>query len=686
VFNRWLKIESTFDVQIFHNDYVYDKLPHDPGSSEWDIGYPGGGNFWLIYNGYDNFSGPNQDILGSDGIGDINLSIDSDSIDRYPLIDPFNDVFPPEIELISPENHSIIKPGVNIDFEISDLKIDYVNCSINGDPELPFQPPYDIDTSNWTDKIYEVLIKARDVSNNYAFKTFFFTIDSEAPIISLNSPEDNSAILNGTILDFSINDTHLLEVEYSRNYHGYNPISYPFNISTLGWQDGYYIINIKAKDVAGNQNISRFDFTIDSIQPFFHSASGDLESFCGDLFVIYANFTDNINVRNATIYYRNETNFWKCMAMTKDLEGYGDEPDVFSINSTSLGIFTLNNSSDWYFFINVTDGLFNVSHGNYTNYYTIQIIDNIPPIANAGTDQIVNEDTLVIVFASGSRDNNGSIGLSYAWDWDSENGISKENITFSASHIYDEPGIYTITLNVIDLYGNWDTDTLSIIVRDITPPVADAGQDITVVEDEQCDFFGNKSFDNKGITELTLIWTFLVDDTLVILHGIQPLYYFENPGVYNVTLNVTDAEGNWGIDQVTVLVLVDTDSDGNPDIEDQDDDNDGYDDIVELSEGTDTLDSESRPADNDGDFIPDSTDPDDDNDEVPDDKDDFPLDPNKWKKESEGDFILYILVIVILVIISLILLMFFIKRKKGKGEPIEVEPVVVEPEIQPPPP
>ena len=54
----------------------------------WDASYPAGGNWWSDYNGSDEFSGPNQDKPGSDGIGDIPYDIPGgDNQDQYPLME-----------------------------------------------------------------------------------------------------------------------------------------------------------------------------------------------------------------------------------------------------------------------------------------------------------------------------------------------------------------------------------------------------------------------------------------------------------------------------------------------------------------------------------------------------------------------------------------------------------------------
>ena len=75
------------NITVFHNDlinnggnvYLYESF-----NNTWDNGYPSGGNYWSDYTGVDQFSGPDQNQTGSDGIGDTPHSIG----DRYPLMHP----------------------------------------------------------------------------------------------------------------------------------------------------------------------------------------------------------------------------------------------------------------------------------------------------------------------------------------------------------------------------------------------------------------------------------------------------------------------------------------------------------------------------------------------------------------------------------------------------------------------
>ena len=82
-------IEVTFSSnnRIYHNHFTGNtQNARDIGSNEWDNGYSSGGNYWDDYTGIDEYSGPGQNISGSDGIGDTPYNISGGSNqDVYPL-------------------------------------------------------------------------------------------------------------------------------------------------------------------------------------------------------------------------------------------------------------------------------------------------------------------------------------------------------------------------------------------------------------------------------------------------------------------------------------------------------------------------------------------------------------------------------------------------------------------------
>ena len=60
-----------------------------PSVNTWNLSYPSGGNYWSDHVTVDDYSGVNQDELGSDGIVDEPNVIDENNQDNYPLTSPY---------------------------------------------------------------------------------------------------------------------------------------------------------------------------------------------------------------------------------------------------------------------------------------------------------------------------------------------------------------------------------------------------------------------------------------------------------------------------------------------------------------------------------------------------------------------------------------------------------------------
>lgn len=96
---------------------------------------------------------------------------------------------------------------------------------------------------------------------------------------------------------------------------------------------------------------------------------------------------------------------------------------------------------------------------------------------------------------------------------------------------------------------------MTYVELDLEDPVANAGPDQEVDEGDTVTFDGSGSTDNVGITNYT--WNF-TDGTEQTLYGVSPQYLFTTNGTYIITLNVTDAAGNWDTDTMIVTVVVPT--------------------------------------------------------------------------------------------------------------------------------
>jgi len=114
-------------------------------------------------------------------------------------------------------------------------------------------------------------------------------------------------------------------------------------------------------------------------------------------------------------------------------------------------------------------------------------------------------------------------------------------------------GEHTIYFRSIDNVGNEEAVRSITIFLDITPPVADAGEDEQIRKGDIVVFDGSESHDGSsgsGISEYK--WTFTYRGSTVTLQGETPQFTFEDKDVYIVTLTVTDRAGNEDMDTMTI--------------------------------------------------------------------------------------------------------------------------------------
>jgi len=128
------------DNVIYHNNFVNnaEQVWINPWGGQivtniWDDGYPSGGNYWSDqYHGdcADHFTGPNQDIPGSDGIVDTPYHIDVDNQDNYPLVKPFGGLHDIGITGIT-TSETIVEQGYMLDINITVLNYGFYTETFN---------------------------------------------------------------------------------------------------------------------------------------------------------------------------------------------------------------------------------------------------------------------------------------------------------------------------------------------------------------------------------------------------------------------------------------------------------------------------------------------------------------------------------------------------------------------------
>ncbi len=196
---------------------------------------------------------------------------------------------------------------------------------------------------------------------------------------------------------------------------------------------------------------------------------------------------------------------------------------------------------------------------------------NSPPVANAGSNQTVDEGTLVTLDGSGTTDpdidpNTGSGDtLTYLWAQTSGTDVTLSD-TSAISPTFTAPvrktaddGELAFTLTVTDSEKETSTATVSIAVTNL-PPTANAGDDQTVDEGAEVTLDGSGSSGLAGDGR-TYAWTqtggttVTLNDTSAISPTFTaPIRQTADDGEFEFTLTVRDAAGSEDTDTVAISV------------------------------------------------------------------------------------------------------------------------------------
>jgi hypothetical protein len=185
---------------------------------------------------------------------------------------------------------------------------------------------------------------------------------------------------------------------------------------------------------------------------------------------------------------------------------------------------------------------------------------NKKPVANAGTDKEVDENIVITLDGSKSKDPDLKDKITYKWM--APAGIVLDDVTsatpkFTSPVIVEETKDYLFKLVVND--GKLDSDTDKVIIKVIhlnIAPVADAGADISIDENVNGNLDGSKSSDFEG---KPLIYSWLAPVGFVISNPAIAKPSFDAPEVqkdtvYTVILTVNDGVRNSIPDTVKVSV------------------------------------------------------------------------------------------------------------------------------------
>ena len=187
--------------------------------------------------------------------------------------------------------------------------------------------------------------------------------------------------------------------------------------------------------------------------------------------------------------------------------------------------------------------------------------NNAPPIADAGPNQSIRIDDVVLLDGSNSFDDNtATTSLFYNWSFTSlpQGSTSALNsaTTVQPGFIADVAGTYLIQLIVTDEDGLTSTpDFVEISSDNLAPTAAISGPSLVVVGDT-VDLDGSASIDPEA-APITYDWSFAaipVGSTASLTSTVntQSSFVADQAGEYTITLQVSDLIGPGGSSTLTV--------------------------------------------------------------------------------------------------------------------------------------
>jgi parallel beta-helix repeat protein len=466
------------------------------------------------------------DLVGNKTVEWYNFTIDSTS---------------PAIDLISPLNNSVIIPGTIIDINVMDIHLDSVIYLLDGGSSIPLSLPYNISTNGLTDGIHSFFVNATDIVGNYAVENYSFIFDSKSPEIILVSPPNRSIIRAGINVSFNIIEPNLVHVHYSVNSTANNTLLAPYNITTTGVNDGEYVIEVHALDLAGYSATESFNFTIDSTKPAIKliSPSNNSEFLAGIAIDLDINDTNLVSV-NYSLDGGSNTTF---------TTPYDIDTTSWPLGDHTILVAALDAADN----VNIRTFVFKIREP-----VMIPKIESTDPVSNS-TEVLI--DTKVIITFSIPIDTSTvpgvlsilpSVGFNLNWSADNK-VLTMEfigNLSFNTS--------YTITIGAVESPSggmlkdapyefNFTTELEPIIVPktlSIIYPLNDT------------------EFDTKELVLVTGTSTGISEDTQIIVRlGSTPVSGTIRPdGSWSVTLQTPSADGRYSIDAsvggVTASIII----------------------------------------------------------------------------------------------------------------------------------
>jgi hypothetical protein len=445
------------------------------------------------------------------------------------------DTTPPELAFSYPEEGALLNDGsVGLVAMVWDNQtgLDSVSYSVDGGDEVPltvtegaeeFEVSVNLDIS---DGPHTVIIRASDLVDWSTEAEVAFTVDTEAPVVEITEPSDDSYIASTDVtVSWTVMDEGSLvsSVTTKLDDEAWEP-AVGDSVEYISLDEGAHTVQVRAVDEAGNQGNASVTFVVDTYLPTVHITSPP----------------DGAIVQTADVEVAWQATDIGSGIDYQEMSVDGGDWDEVSESPVTIPLADGDHT--------VEVRAFDMAGNGDTDSVSFSVDATAPTVAITSPEDgaCLDSDTVVVTWTV--SETGPDITVSYRIDggyWDVATG---DSATFSS---LDE-GEHTVEVKVSDVADNEYTASVTFTVDTVSPSVS-----ITSPEDG----------DLVGTDDVAVSWTASDGgsgiDTVEIRAGddawqdagtspsvIEGLA----DGPHTVEVMATDAAGNWAIAMIDITV------------------------------------------------------------------------------------------------------------------------------------
>ncbi|MBN1385668.1 hypothetical protein JW968_01680, partial [Candidatus Woesearchaeota archaeon] len=416
--------------------------------------------------------------------------------------------------------------------------------------------------------VYNITLNATDELGNWNRTYTNFTIQDVIDMIPpnltnitsepispvLNNGSEENISVNLTSDEYPINVTFLLYnwsgviVDVQGPHVVQNSSVLPLTYTVpLGLADGNYTLNLTATDQYNN-SVEVFVAVIEVVYPDTTppGSIANLQSLSQTNSSIFWNWSNPVDADfNGTVIFINDS--W-----VANLSAPVNFVNVTGLLSDTNYIIT----------IHTRDHVGNVNDTGVSNINKTlanPVVDTDPPIfitvEPAGDVFNQSDDVMIIACV----DENVTIAANVSWDSTYESAELVFNGTeWCYEYVFTNtswPGLYDISLNATDVYGNWNVTETNFTIQDVTAPAVDILEPSSGSSIDQNDSVSiiinvtDPYHNNMGTVIANVTWDSTYEEINLVYNSTSGLWggVFSDTtmlGEYNITIIATDNDGN----------------------------------------------------------------------------------------------------------------------------------------------